>query len=98
MNSTCWPGAAKAPFPHGDEPVLELKPSHFHTPDIVAMEDQARAFKDADHDGLPLDHASKFYLLRAANAGSEWDIGLVLRSDHEPNLVKLRNAIGASAL
>ena len=37
---------------HG--PAFALKPAHFATPGIVNMEEQARAFKDADHDGLPL--------------------------------------------
>jgi prolyl-tRNA synthetase len=62
------------------------------------MEDQAKAFKDADHDGLALDHASKFYLYRAAKGASTWDVGLVLRSDHEPNTVKVKNLIGADSL
>src|SRR4249919_1598703 len=50
------------PFRYASEPVLDLKRAHFHTPGIIAMEEQAKAFKDAEHDGLPLDHASKFYL------------------------------------
>jgi prolyl-tRNA synthetase len=62
------------------------------------MEEQARAFKDADHDGLPLDHASKFYLYRATRGQTAWDVGLVLRSDHEPNTVKLKNLIGAEMI
>lgn len=90
--------APTLPFPYASEAVLELKPAHFHTPGIVAMEEQAKAFKDAEHDGLPLDHASKFYLYRAAKGDSSWDVGLVLRSDHEPNTVKLRNLIGAGSL
>ena len=55
---------ARAPFAVcvGTGP-RDLKPAHFHTPGIVQMEEQAKAFKDAEHDGLPLDHASKFYLL-----------------------------------
>lgn len=90
--------APQIPYAYASEPVLDLKRDHFHTPGITAMEDQARAFKDADHDGLPLDHASKFYLLRATRGAETWDVGLVLRSDHEPNLVKLKNAIGADSL
>jgi hypothetical protein len=57
--------APKLPFPYAHEPELDLKPSHFHTPGIIAMEDQARAFADDEHQGLPLDHAGKFYFLRA---------------------------------
>jgi prolyl-tRNA synthetase len=90
--------APQIPYAYASEPVLALTRDHFHTPGITAMEDQARAFKDADHDGLPLDHASKFYLLRATKGAEAWDVGLVLRSDHEPNLVKLKNAIGADSL
>jgi len=90
--------APKLPFAYASEPVLDLQPAHFHTPDILAMEDQAKAFKDADHDGLALDHASKFYLYRAAKGASTWDVGLVLRSDHEPNLVKLKNLLGANSV
>jgi prolyl-tRNA synthetase len=85
-------------FAYASEPVLELKRAHFHTPGIVQMEEQARAFKDADHDGLPLDHASKFYLYRATRGQTTWDVGLVLRSDHEPNTVKLKNLIGAEMI
>jgi prolyl-tRNA synthetase len=90
--------APKLPFPYASEPVLELKRAHFNTPGIVGMEEQARAFRDAEHDGLPLDHASKFYLYRATKADSAWDIGVALRSDHEPNIVKLKNLIGADSL
>ena len=90
--------APALPYPHAGEPVRELARAHFHTPGITAMEDQARAFRDAEHDGLPLDHASKFYLLRATSGGTTSDVGLVLRSDHEPNLVKMKNVVGADAL
>src|SRR5947209_4709478 len=90
--------APKLPFKYSSEPVLELQRAHFHTPGIIAMEEQARAFKDDQHDGLPLDHASKFYLYRATKADATWDVGLVLRSDHEPNTVKLKNVIGADSL
>ena len=78
--------------------MLELKKAHFHTPGIVQMEEQAKAFKDAEHNGLPLDHASKFYLYRATKGEATWDVGLVLRSDHEPNTVKMKNLIGADSL
>jgi prolyl-tRNA synthetase len=86
------------PFPYASEAVLPLEPAHFHTPGIIAMEEQARAFRDAEHDGLPLDHASKFYLYRATKGTTTWDVGLVLRSDHEPNTVKMKNLIAADSL
>jgi prolyl-tRNA synthetase len=90
--------APVVPFPYASEPVLQLKPAHFHTPGIIAMEEQAKAFTDGEHDGLPLDHASKFYLYRATKGTITWDIGLVLRSDHEPNRVKTKNLVGADSL
>jgi prolyl-tRNA synthetase len=90
--------APAIPYPYADEKVLDLQRGHFQTPGITAMEEQVRAFKDDTHDGLPLDHASKFYLLRAAKGDTTWDVGLVLRADHEPNVVKLRNLIGADSL
>ena len=90
--------APQLPFPYASEPVLDLKRAHFHTPGIIAMDEQAKAFKDAEHDGLPLDHASKFYLYRAGRGETRWDVGLVLRSDHDPNTVKLKNLIGADTL
>ena len=55
------------PFAYASEPVLELKKAHFHTPGIVQMEEQAKAFKDAEHDGLPLDRPP-FELLPASEA------------------------------
>ena len=90
--------APKLPYPHGDETELPLRAAHFQTPGIIAMEEQAKAFKDESHNGLPLTHASKFYLYRATKGGETWDLGLILRSDHEPNDVKLRNLLGADAL
>ena len=90
--------APGVPYPYLSEPVLDLRKAHFHTPGIVQMEEQAKAFKDDEHDGLPLDHASKFYLYRATKGEATWDIGLVLRSDHEPNTVKMKNLIGADSL
>jgi prolyl-tRNA synthetase len=87
--------APALPFKYASEPVLDLKPAHFHTPGIVSMEEQARAFRDDTHDGLPLDHASKFYLFRLTKGDQISDVGVVLRSDHEPNLVKSRNLMGA---
>ena len=90
--------APQVAFPYASEPVLALQPAHFHTPGIVSMAEQARAFRDAEHDGLPLDHASKFYVFRATKGESRSDVGVVLRSDHEPNVVKLKNLIGADAV
>jgi prolyl-tRNA synthetase len=90
--------APAIPFPYTDEPVGDLQRAYFQTPGVVAMDAQAAAFKDANHAGLPLDHCSKFYLLRAATADATWDVGLVLRSDHEPNTVKLKNLLWAATL
>ena len=90
--------APKVPYPHGDEAELPLMAAHFQTPGIIAMEEQAKAFQDESHNGLPLSHASKFYLYRATKGEETWDLGLILRSDHEPNEVKLRNLLGADAL
>jgi prolyl-tRNA synthetase len=87
--------APQMPYAYASEPVLELKLAHFHTPGIVSMAEQARAFRDDTHEGMPLDHASKFYLFRLTKADQAWDVGVVLRSDHEPNLVKLKNLTGA---
>ncbi|MCL1908269.1 MAG: proline--tRNA ligase [Holophagaceae bacterium] len=78
---------------YSHEAELPLILAHFCTPGILAMEDQARAFKDENHDGLPIDHASKFYLYRVTKGEDNWDVGLVIRSDHEPNLVKFRNLL-----
>jgi prolyl-tRNA synthetase len=86
------------PFPYASEPALQLKPAYFYTPGIIAMEEQAKAFTDAEHHGLALDHASKFYLYRVTKGEITWDVGLVLRSDHEPNTVKMKNLIGADSL
>jgi prolyl-tRNA synthetase len=90
--------APQLPFAYGSESVLDLKPSHFHTPGIVSMEEQAKAFRDDTHNGLPLDHASKFYLFRVMKGDQSSDVGVVLRSDHEPNLVKLKNLAGADSI
>jgi len=75
---------------HGPEQPLAR--AHFHTPGITAMEEQAKAM------GLEAHQASKFYLFRATKGESTFDVGLVLRSDHEPNPVKLRNLLGADML
>lgn len=97
-SNTAKTEAPSMTFPYADESVQELSPAHFHTPDVYAMEAQAAAFADDAHDGLPLDHCSKFYLFRAATADTTWDVGLVVRSDHEPNAVKLKNVLGAASL
>jgi len=86
------------PWPYGHEAELPLMRAHFATPGILAMEEQARNFKDESHDGLPLDHASKFYLYRATKGEAAWNAGLVIRSDFEPNLVKFRNLLTADFL
>jgi len=90
--------APQLAFPYASEPVRALQPAHFHTPGIISMEEQARAFRDAEHDGLPLDHASKFYLYRATKGEASADVGLVLRSDHDANPVKLKNLLGVDFL
>ena len=87
---------------HG--PAMALKPAHFKTPGILAMEDQAKAFKDAEHDGMPLHQTSKVYWLDAdilAGQGADGPItkrlavAVVIRGDHEMNPVKVKNALGA---
>jgi len=90
--------APRIPWPYATESVLPLAKAHFCTPGVTAMADQAKAFKDENINGLPLDHASKFYLYRATKGESAWDVGLVIRSDHEPNLVKFRNLLAADSL
>jgi prolyl-tRNA synthetase len=90
--------APQVSFAYASETVLALQPAHFHTPGIVSMAEQARAFRDDQHNGLPLDHASKFYVFRASKSESAWNVGVVLRSDHEPNVVKLKNLLGADAV
>jgi prolyl-tRNA synthetase len=90
--------APRLPWAYTQETELPLMKAHFSTPGIIAMEEQARAFKDENHNGLPLDHASKFYLYRAVKGENTWDIGLVMRSDHEPNLVKFRNLLIADSI
>jgi prolyl-tRNA synthetase len=84
--------APAVPYPHGAEADQALQPNHFHTPGLTAMDAQAAAM------GLSLDHCSKFYLYRAVVGGESRDVGLVIRSDHEPNPVKLKNLLGAAAL
>lgn len=90
--------APQLPNPHAGETELSLYKAHFHTPGITKMEEQAKAFKDETHNGLPLDHASKFYLYRATKGEESWNIGLVLRSDHEPNSTKLKNQLAVDFL
>lgn len=85
--------APRLTFPYRSEAVLPLQRDHFHTPGLVSMQEQANAFHDAEHQGMALDHASKFYVYRATKGDVSFDIGLVLRSDHEPNPVKLKNLL-----
>ncbi|MBP1627180.1 MAG: prolyl-tRNA synthetase [Holophagaceae bacterium] len=75
---------------HGAE--QPLAKAHFSTPGITAMEEQARAM------GLEAHQASKFYLFHATKGEQVFEVGMVLRSDHEPNPVKLRNLLGADTL
>ena len=56
------------------------------------------AFRDASIPGLPLDHASKFYLYAATKGDQAFNVGLVLRSDHEPNVVKFKNLLAVDTL
>ena len=87
---------------HG--PAFALKPAHFRTPGILGMTEQAAAFKDAEHDGMPLHQTSKVYWLDvdvAAGAGAAGHetkrlaVAVVLRGDHEMNPVKVKNALAA---
>jgi len=80
------------------EQAKELQKNHFTTPGIIATAEQVAAFKDEEHNGLPLTQATKFYLFQASKGETNWNVGLVIRADHEPNPVKLRNHIGADAL
>jgi prolyl-tRNA synthetase len=84
-----------------------LKPAHFKTPGIVAMEEQAANFKDDQHDGLPLHQTSKVYWLDAdLEVGREngepvtrrLKVAVILRGDHEMNPVKVKNLLGAADL
>jgi prolyl-tRNA synthetase len=91
---------AVAAVDHG--PAFELRPAHFSTPGILAMADQAAAFKDAEHDGMPLHQTSKVYWMAAEvpdpkvpAATRQLAVAVVLRGDHEMNPVKVKNALGA---
>jgi prolyl-tRNA synthetase len=88
---------AVAPVDHG--PAFELRPCHFSTPGIFTMAEQAAAFKDAEHDGMPLHQTSKVYWLDAEVADGaatrKLAVAVVLRGDHEMNPVKVKNALGA---
>ena len=53
---------------------------------------------DDTHNGLPLDHASKFYLYAATKGEVAFNVGLVIRADHEPNLTKFKNLLGVDTL
>jgi len=77
---------------------FQLMLEHFATPGIVSTPEQVAAFKDEIHSGLALSQATKFYLYQATKGETTWNVGLVIRADHEPNTVKLRNHLGADAL
>ena len=80
----------------GEEMAFELKRDHFCTPGVIGQIDQAAGMKDADHDGMPLTHTSKFFLYRATFADETTKlVGAVLRGDHEVNPVKVKNFVGA---
>jgi prolyl-tRNA synthetase len=80
----------------GDEKAFELKRDHFCTPGVVGQVEQAAGMKDAEHDGMPLAHTSKFFLYRVTFADESTKlIGAVLRGDHEVNPVKVKNFVGA---
>ena len=80
----------------GEEKAFELKRDHFCTPGVIGQIDQAAGMKDADHDGMPLTHTSKFFLYRATFADETTKlVGAVLRGDHEVNPVKVKNFVGA---
>jgi prolyl-tRNA synthetase len=91
----------EAPVDHGAP--MPLSPCHFRTPGLTAMEEQARAFKDADHDGMPLHQTSKVYWMEAelpAEDGTarKTPVALILRGDHELNLAKAKSALGAGEM
>lgn len=90
--------APRVPYPYVDEPLLPLLPEHFQTPGIVSTDEQVRAFRDETRDGLSLDHATKCYLYRATKGSESWDVTVVVRADHEPNLAKLRGVLEADTL
>ncbi len=90
------------PVDHG--PAMALRPAHFKTPAIFAMAEQAAAFVDAEHDGMPLHQTSKVYWMDAdLVVGKDADghvtrrlaVAVILRGDHEMNPVKVKNALGA---
>ncbi len=88
----------EAPALHAgaEEKAFELKRDHFCTPGVIGQIDQAAGMKDADHDGMPLTHTSKFFLYRATFADETTKlVGAVLRGDHEVNPVKVKNFVGA---
>ena len=84
--------------PISSEPVLDLQQAHFHTPGIVRWRSRRRRFR------TPSTTACRWITRRSSisiaprRATTTWDVGLVLRSDHEPNTVKMKNLIGADSL
>ena len=86
-------------------PAMALQLAHFKTPGIFNMEDQAKAFKDDQYDGLPLSRTSKVYWLDAViDTSSNNDpirkavVAVIMRGDHEINLIKVKNYISAAEL
>jgi prolyl-tRNA synthetase len=84
---------------------MALQLAYFKTPGIFAMEDQAKAFKDDQHDGLPLSRTSKIYWLDATIVvAGNYDsvrkviVAVIIRGDHELNYVKVKNYLDAVEL
>ena len=82
---------------HG--PAFPLKRDHFCTPGVLGQVEQAAGMKDEEHDGMPITQTSKFFLYRCTLADESTRlVGAVLRGDHEVNLVKVKNFVGAMAI
>jgi prolyl-tRNA synthetase len=88
-------------------PPMNIRLAYFHTPGILAIENQAQAFCDEQHKGLPLHRTSKVYWLDADIVVSDSietsvvrrvAVAVVLRGDHEINLVKVKSCINALEL
>jgi len=84
---------------------MPLRTSYFCTPGILSTEEQAMAFCDGQHNGLPLCRTSKVYWLEAdiaidGNISSmrRVAVAVILRGDHKINLTKVKNCIGALEL
>lgn len=88
-------------------PSMPLRPAYFNTSGIFTVEDQAKAFHDEQHNGLPLNQTSKVYWLEAdlvVDASGDLlstrkvAVAVILRGDHEINHVKVKNYLGALEL